>query len=116
MGRKYTELGISGYIDRGGRYCLEFQNGTTVLYNAIKEDCLQLTEILLGLGADPNRILQPEQEGWPWPRWDLSWWYPNHVAMLRLLIDKGANSFRIEGENLGLDYPFGLCLGYGDIK
>ncbi|KAK8880121.1 hypothetical protein PGQ11_001415 [Apiospora arundinis] len=112
------ELAILDYLDRGGRYCLEYQDGTTVLYHAIEEGCIRLTERLLDMGADPNRLCAyPKDKIYYYRKRPRAWWLNrNHVPILHLLLERGANPFQMEGENLGLGFPFGMCIEYADTK
>ncbi|KAK7976718.1 CTP synthase [Apiospora arundinis] len=112
------ELAILDYLDRGGRYCLEYQDGTMVLYHAIEEGCIRLTERLLDMGADPNRLCAyPKDKIYYYRKRPRAWWLNrNHVPILRLLLERGANPFQMEGENLGLGFPFGMCIEYADTK
>lgn len=97
------EKAALGYLDRGGRYSLRFSIGTTALWEACATGSLQLAERLIDMGAHPRTLVSCDL---PYNFSPISdgVWYRNSgdVAILRLLIKKGADPFPSDET----DYPF----------
>ncbi|KAK8015269.1 ankyrin repeat-containing domain protein [Apiospora arundinis] len=108
---------VLNYLDRGGRYCLTFEDGSAALFDACITGSLQLATRLLDLGADPNNLALPKT-----PRYENPWngkyelWAQNlgDVDILRLLIERGGNPFRTRADNTGIGFPFQLYLEQSD--
>ncbi|KAK8044269.1 hypothetical protein PG993_004293 [Apiospora rasikravindrae] len=89
------EKAILDYLDRGGRYSLFPDRApTSALYAACESNCLQLAERLIDMGAYPRNLitcdgpfsLRPTHR-------DLWGKNSGDVAILRLLIERGADPF-----------------------
>ncbi|KAK6821962.1 hypothetical protein PG987_014787 [Apiospora arundinis] len=98
------ENAILDYLDRGGRYNFIFEDGSTALIAATDVGHLKLTERLLDLGADPNKFCTHKSPGnyYLWSGSPLYSWEARAPALIRLLVERGFNPFRMAEENPGL--------------
>lgn len=91
---KGGEQAILDYLDRGGRYFLDDGRNRTPLFEACATNSLQLAERLIDMGAHPHNLVSldkprnsRDEHGDLWEK------NPGDVAMLRLLIERGADPF-----------------------
>ncbi|KAK6855139.1 hypothetical protein PG995_008671 [Apiospora arundinis] len=98
------ENAILDYLDRGGRYNFVFEDGSTALIAATDVGRLKLTERLLDLGADPNKFCTHKNPDnyYLWSDSPLHSWEARAPALIRLLVERGFNPFRMAEENPGL--------------
>ncbi|KAK8018376.1 hypothetical protein PG991_007566 [Apiospora marii] len=102
---------ILDYLNRGGKPGFMFSNGLSALFVACKSRNHRLVERLLDLGADPNQYTTTREnyEKHMAPNmWDGR--DSEQVTLMRLLLRRGANPFRRDGEDPGLGFPFEICL------
>ncbi|KAK6855140.1 hypothetical protein PG995_008672 [Apiospora arundinis] len=99
---------VLNYLDSGGRYHMAFEEDKMALCEACRYSCVRLAKRLLDLGADANQLVsdyKDEQMYWT----VCSIWENGNVALLCLLLERGGNPFRSEGES-GIGFPFENCL------
>ncbi|KAK6821963.1 hypothetical protein PG987_014788 [Apiospora arundinis] len=99
---------VLNYLDSGGRYNMAFEEDKMALCEACRYSCVRLAKRLLDLGADANQLVsdyKDEQMYWT----VCSTWENGNVAVLCLLLERGGNPFRSEGES-GIGFPFENCL------
>ncbi|KAK7992520.1 hypothetical protein PG988_001314 [Apiospora saccharicola] len=107
MGVYHGEGPVLYYLDRGGSYSLNFEDGTWALYVAISSGCVKVAEKLLDLGADPNKLFTRRIPDYWVPGFS---WEARNPGFMRLLIRRGFNPFRMVEDNPGMDCLFEECL------
>lgn len=94
-----------------------FSNGISALFTACKSASHQLIQRLLDLGADPTQYTTTRENYENYYARDL--WDgrdAEQVALMRLLLQRGANPFRRDGEDPGLGFPFVICLDGMELR
>lgn len=108
---------ILDYLNRGGKPTFMFTNGLSALFIACKNKCPEMAEKLLDLGADPNQYTSTRENydkhdaRSVWDGGDVA-----QVALMRLLLQRGANPFRRGGEDPGLGFPFEICMDGAELR
>ncbi|KAK7943459.1 uncharacterized protein PG986_012572 [Apiospora aurea] len=111
LGHDGGEEAILDYLNRGGKCSFTFSIDQSALLVACDKGSLQLVEKLLDLGANPDKFIEPGTEYENYGSVAMWSYHPgDQVAILHLLLQRGANPFKMDGEDPGLGFPFDACL------